>query len=157
MAGLNHYRFRSIWVVDVDPDEAFGVLANLEDYPSWWPEVREVHPLDGDVVAVRARSLLPYDLRFTMARSREDRDAGVLEVAMTGDLEGFARWNIRAAPPGSRLLFEEEVVTHKKALNWLSPVAKPAFKLNHTLMMRHGAAGLQTFLAGYSRAPTRPD
>jgi hypothetical protein len=151
MAGLNHYRFASTWRVDAALDDVFGALRNLREYPAWWPEVRQLWQLDDELVRVRCRSMLPYDLWFTMRRTREDRGAGVLEVSMEGDLEGFARWTITPTEEGSDLRFEEEVVTNKQSLNRLAWLAKPAFKANHTFMMRHGEAGLKTYLAGLRR------
>jgi hypothetical protein len=152
MTTLHRYSFASSWQVDAAPDDAFEVLRNIEDYPAWWPEVKEVWQAGDDTVGVRCRSLLPYDLRFTMRRERDDRDALVLEVAMRGDLEGYSRWAISRAGEGSRLDFKEEVTTNKTVLNRLALVAKPAFVWNHSLMMRHGQAGLTTYLAGFRRA-----
>ena len=153
MSRLNHYSFSSVWLVEAPAADVFEVLRDLGDYSVWWPEVKEVHRVDDDTTVVRCRALLPYDLRFTMRRSREDPTAGVLEVAMSGDLEGFSRWTISSYGDGaSRLLFEEEVATNKKLLNQLAPVARPAFTLNHALMMRHGHQGLRVYLAGFRRA-----
>jgi hypothetical protein len=73
----------------------------------------------------------------------------VLEAKLTGDLEGFSRWTITATGSGADLLFEEEVVTTKALLRRLAPIARPAFRANHALMMRHGERGLRTYLAGY--------
>ena len=72
----------------------------------------------------------------------------LFEATMTGDLEGFSRWTIKPGPEGSVMRFDEEVTTNKRSLNLLAPIARPAFKANHTFMMRHGEAGLRTFLAG---------
>ncbi|CAN5661545.1 SRPBCC family protein [soil metagenome] len=152
MSELTHYVFEGVWLVDAEPRHAFAALRQLEDYPAWWPEVKEVWRLSEDTVGMRCRSLLPYNLRFTMRQCREDAADGILEVALSGDLEGFSRWTISPWRGGSRLLFEEEVLTNKKVLNRLAPVAKAAFKLNHTLMMSHGHAGLRAYLAGYRRA-----
>jgi hypothetical protein len=153
MTDLRHYRFTSAWDVDATPGHAYEVLGDLLEYQRWWPEIKEMRQRDDGSVDVRARSLLPYDLRFTMRRTRQDPDAGVLEVAMTGELEGFSRFTVTARSGGSRVLFEEEVVTtNKKLLDRLAPVARPAFKANHAVMMRHGLAGLRTYLAGFRRA-----
>jgi hypothetical protein len=149
---LHHYSFASTWEVDASPRDAYDVLHDIGDYPAWWPEVKEVWRRSDDEVDVRCRSLLPYDLRFTMRRRREDAESLVLEVALSGDLEGYTRWIVSPSGEGSRLSFTEEVVTNKKVLNRLALVARPAFRFNHTLMMRHGQAGLTTYLAGYRRA-----
>ena len=82
----------------------------------------------------------------------KDRAARVLEVLMTGDLEGFSRWTLSRSGGSTRLLFEEEVEATKSLLVRFAPVARPAFKLNHSFMMRHGEAGLRTYMAGFRRA-----
>ena len=149
---LNFYRFTSIWIVPGAPEEAYAALETLEDYPAWWPEVKEARKLDEGLAEVRCRSLLPYDLVFTSEQAVRDPDAKVLEATLRGDLDGFTRWTIQGSPDGSRLLFEEEVTTTKGSLRALAPVARPAFKANHYLMMRHGERGLRTYLAGYRLA-----
>jgi hypothetical protein len=79
------------------------------------------------------------------------RDAGarILEANMSGDLDGFSRWTISSAPNGTSAVFEEEVVATKTLLRRLELIARPAFKANHTKMMRDGERGLRTYLAGY--------
>jgi hypothetical protein len=151
LSGLRHYRFQSVWDLEAAPEVTYDVLRDIGTYTAWWPEIRDVWRIDDDTADVRARSFLPYDLRFTMTRSRDDRDAGVLEVSMVGELEGFSRFTITGVPTGSRVVFAEQVVTNKALLNWLAPIARPGFRFNHTLMMRHGLAGLKTYLAGFRR------
>jgi hypothetical protein len=111
-----------------------------------------VHDLGGGHFAMRARSSLPYDLRFVSEGQAGNGRPDVIEAALSGDLEGFARWTIEAAGAGCRLVYEQEVRTTTRLLNVLAPVARPAFRLNHWLMMRHGQAGLRTFMAGYTSA-----
>lgn len=152
MGSLKHYEFQSAWTVEAPPEDVYDVLYEVAAYPRWWPEVKEATKLDEDRYLLRCRSFLPYVLSFVTARQREDRVAGILEARMEGDLEGFSRWTITAAGEGSRLVFDEVVITNKKVLNALAPIARPAFRFNHTLMMRHGRKGLATFLAGYRLA-----
>lgn len=128
----------------------YEVLAELAEYPAWWPEVKEATKLDEDTYELRCRSLLPYDLRFATRRSVEDPKSMVLEAEMRGDLDGFSRWTVSSSKDGTVCVFDEHVVTNKPLLDRLALVARPAFKANHTLMMRHGERGLRTFLAGYS-------
>jgi hypothetical protein len=143
------YAFRSVWRVRASTDDAFQVLAELGDYPAWWPEVRQASRLGDAAFRLTVRSLLPYDLEFTSATTRQDRTRGVLEAALDGDLSGFSRWTVLPEGPGARLVFEERVVANKALLRRLNLVARPAFRANHTLMMRHGEAGLRVYLAGY--------
>jgi hypothetical protein len=145
----NAYRFRSTWRIAAPVADVYDALVCLRDYPTWWPEVREVTQHGEDAASLRCRSLLPYDLVFTTRQSRRDRDAGVLEAHMEGDLAGFSRWTIAADGRGTAAVFDEEVEVHKQLLRTLAPVARPAFKVNHALMMRHGERGLRTFVAGF--------
>jgi hypothetical protein len=153
---LNFYRFTSNWLVPGAPEEAYAALEALEDYPAWWPEVREARELDENLFEVRCRSLLPYDLVFTSEQAVRDPDTKVLEATLRGDLDGFSRWTIQSSPGGSRLVFDEEVTANKRSLRALAPVARPAFKANHYLMMRNGERGLRTYLAGYRLARRTP-
>jgi hypothetical protein len=149
MDNLTHYKFRSVWTVDATAADVFDVLRDIATYPAWWPEIKQARRIDDDRVEVRVRSVLPYDLWFEMKQTTADAEAGVLEVALKGELEGFSRFTIVGSDTSSTILiFEEEVDTHKETLNRLAPVARPAFKANHALMMRHGETGLRSFLAG---------
>ncbi|MCA1845399.1 MAG: polyketide cyclase [Actinobacteria bacterium] len=156
MSRSSFYRFRSVWTLDCHPTDAYLALCRLDSYPQWWPEVREAHRLDGGRVELRCRSLLPYDLRFVVEQGVVDPAVGLVEAGLAGDLEGFSRWTVTAAAAGSQAVFEEEVVTNKGALNRLAPVARPAFRANHALMMRHGQAGLRVFLAGVRLGRSMP-
>jgi hypothetical protein len=151
MSGFTRYEFQSVWTMDATPADVYDALEELGDYPLWWPEVKEVVRIDDTRYRLRCRSLLPYDLRFVTEQARRDRDAGVLEAKMEGDLEGFSRWTISADGTGSRLVFDEVVITNKRMLNLLAPLARPAFKANHALMMRNGKRGLTAYLGGFRR------
>ena len=147
---LNHYHFKSVWHLDAPTSVVFGVLAALETYPAWWPEIRLVEALTPDSSRLTARSLLPYDLVFVTTQAMRDADQAVLEATMTGDLEGFSRWTLGPeSPTTTTAVFEEEVITNKALLRRLAFIARPAFRANHTLMMRHGERGLGTYLAGH--------
>jgi len=156
MAGLTHYVFTSVWLVNAPSVDVFSVLADVWTYPAWWPEIRTVEDLGNGRFQMVARSLLPYELCIITEDRAATRVPGVIDARITGDLEGFARWTVKALGPGSRIVYDQEVVTHKGLLNTLAPVARPAFRVNHSLMMRHGRAGLRTFMAGYSRARSGP-
>jgi hypothetical protein len=143
------YKFRSTWHVSAAPDDVYVVLERLADYPLWWPQVRSVTPASDSSYELVCRSSLPYALRFTTSQSVRDSVDRVLEASMAGDLEGFSRWTIRADGSGTTAVFDEEVVATKRLLRMLEPVARPAFKANHSRMMRDGERGLRTYLAGY--------
>jgi hypothetical protein len=142
----NHYRFRSLWALPAPPAAVYDVLERAEDYPRWWPQVREVTRLDDTTGLLRIRSFLPYDLRFTARETRRDPAAGVLEIHMTGDLEGWARWTLTADGTGTLARYEQEVHVTKPLLRRLALPGRPVFRANHTLMMRAGRRGLMARL-----------
>ncbi|GHJ38849.1 SRPBCC family protein [Streptomyces sp. TS71-3] len=139
-----HYRFRSLWRLPAKPAEVYQVLERAHEYPAWWPQVREVTRLDERTGTVRFRSLLPYDLVVTARESKRDPVAGLLEIAMTGDLDGWARWTLVAAPDatGTHALYEQEVEVCKPLMRRFAVPCRPAFRFNHALMMRGGRLGL---------------
>ena len=145
----NHYRFVSVWDLDAPPEAVHRVLSDIDSYPLWWPEVRQVNRIDDNSVQIVVRSLLPYDLVFAANQSRPDPGGCVLETAMHGDLDGFSRWTLSARPAGTRAVFEEDVVARKSLLRRLAVIARPLFRANHAVMMRHGREQLGVYLAGY--------
>lgn len=148
------YTFHSVWRLAAAPAAVYQVLCHVELYPAWWPEVRSIRRLDDRRFDTVCRSLLPYALRFVIEQALIDPEHGVLEAHLSGDLDGRSRWTVAADGPGTALSYDQEVVTHTRLLNALSPAARPAFVANHALMMRHGKAGLATFMAGYGLGRT---
>ncbi len=62
---------------------------------------------------------------------------------------GSRVWTIEPEHAGTIATFEEEVIARKESLRRLAVVARPFFKWNHAVMMRHGRRGLGVYLAGY--------
>lgn len=146
MKGLTFYRFRSEWSLEASRERVFETLKDLEGYVAWWPEVRDVKRIAEGRFEVVARATLPYELRFITSQSVLDENAGIIEAGLRGDLNGFTRWTLSQSNGHTVAVFDEEVHTGKRLLNVLAPVARPAFRYNHTLMMRHGQEGLQRLL-----------
>jgi uncharacterized protein YndB with AHSA1/START domain len=141
-----HYRFRSRWTLPAPPATVYEALERAEDYPRWWPQVREVTRLDDTSGVIRIRSVLPYDLCFTARETRRDPVAGVLEIAMSGDVEGWARWTVTAVGTGTLARYEQVVDVHKPLLRRFAVPGRPVFRANHRLMMRAGRRGLAAHL-----------
>ena len=110
------YHFQSRWPLPADPAVVYEALERVEDYPRWWRQVREVNWIDGTTGVMTIRSLLPYDMTFTAREVRRDPAAGILEIAMSGDLEGWARWTISAYGTGSLARYEQVVDVNKPLL-----------------------------------------
>jgi uncharacterized protein YndB with AHSA1/START domain len=137
-----HYRFLSRWRLPAPPAAVYAVLERADDYPRWWRQVREVNRIDGTTGVVRIRSLLPYDITFTAREVRRDAAAGVLEIALSGDLDGWARWTVTADGTGSLARYEQAVEVRKPLLRRFAVPGRPVFRANHWLMMRAGRRGL---------------
>ncbi|GAA3995247.1 SRPBCC family protein [Streptomyces marokkonensis] len=148
----NHYRFRSLWALPEPAPAVYRALERIEDYPRWWPQVRQVTRLDDTSGIVRFRSLLPYDLTATLRAGRRDAGTGVLEVAMTGDMEGWARWTVTPRGTGALVRYDQEVDVRKPLLRRLAVPGRPLFRANHRLMMRAGRRGLAAHLESGRRA-----
>lgn len=145
------YRFRSVWDLDAAPARVYAALESPESYPLWWPQIRAVAP-DGNSGTALIRSALPYTLRVSAAELLRDPARGILEVALRGDLEGWARWTVRPRPGGTRALYEQEVEVRRPLMRLLALPGRPVFRLNHTLMMRAGRRGLAAHLAAGAEA-----
>lgn len=140
---LNRYRFRSVWHVDAPPCAVYEVLSDIANYPVWWPEVRAATKIDDETGELRCRSFLPFDLVVQVKHSIRNQQAGLLRATLSGDLEGFASWEIIGKDGGTDLVFDQEVVVNKALLRRLVLIAKPFFHGNHDLMMRGGLKGLK--------------
>ncbi|WP_129310200.1 SRPBCC family protein [Streptomyces sp. L2] len=138
----SHHRFHSLWPLPAPPAAVYAVLQRPEDYPRWWPQVRSVTRLDDTTAVFTVRSLLPYDLSFTARETRRSPAAGVLEIAMSGDLHGWARWTLTAGGPGTLARYDQVVDADKPLLRRLAVPGRPLFRANHRLMMRSGRRGL---------------
>ncbi|MEV3855668.1 SRPBCC family protein [Streptomyces sp. NPDC050095] len=143
----NRYRFRSVWVLPAPPDAVYAALEKAEEYPVWWPQVRSVTPLDDTSGVAVFRSLLPYELTVVARERRRDPAAGILEIEMSGDLDGWARWTLRARPVGgTRAVYEQEVEVCRPLMRRFAVPGRPVFLANHAWMMRGGHRGLLAHL-----------
>ena len=135
------YSFRSAWTVTADRRELYDRLEDVAGYPQWWPQVRAVR-IDDDTALVACRSLLPYTLHFVMRPRRRDREGGVLEAALDGDLVGWCRWLLSTSGQRTDVVFEQEVSAPGLRVGPVEPLVRPLLVLNHHRMMAGGRRGL---------------
>jgi uncharacterized protein YndB with AHSA1/START domain len=143
---VHRYRFRSVWTLPGRVAEVFEVVTDPGSYPLWWPDIHGVGRVDDDTAEVVCKSVLPYALTFQMHRGEQDEQAGRMTIGLTGDLEGFSRGTLQRRAHSVRLEIIQEVVVNKWLLRTLAPVASPAFRANHAVMMWRGQRGLRRFL-----------
>jgi uncharacterized protein YndB with AHSA1/START domain len=151
---FNRYHLISTWRLAAPPGAVYQALRDVDRYPHWWPQVRQVHRLDEKAGRLRIRSVLPYDLVMTARDRYQDEAAGVLEAELAGDQAGWSRWTVSPAGAGSRAVFEEEVRPGKAVMRRLALPARPLFLANHAVMMRAGERGLRHYLAAGPPPPT---
>ena len=142
------YSFSGSWVTPAPVADVAETVLDLERYPEWWPQVRAVAKIGPDTARVLCRSALPYTLDLVL--DAVSREAPVLEVAVSGDLEGWVRWTLVAVDGGTRTDFTQEVAV-TGALAASSYVARPLMRWNHHRMMRGCEHGLRLRLAARAR------
>ncbi len=134
------YRFDGSWYVDAPLPEVRATIVDLEHYPEWWPQVRAVASLGPDDAWVVCRSALPYSLELVL--HAVSRDGPVLEVAVSGDLDGYVRWRLSEEGAGTRMELEQEV-TVPGLLGVASYAMRPVLRWNHHRMVVGCVTGLR--------------
>jgi uncharacterized protein YndB with AHSA1/START domain len=138
--------FRSQWLLPAPPGQVYDVLADVETYPLWWPQVRKARRIDDGSGELTCRSLLPYDLVFRMRQEVRDPDRLILRAQMDGDLNGTTQWTITSDGGGSIAVFDEDVAVGSGLVGAAGRLFRPALRFNHDLMMRAGEKGLRAHL-----------
>lgn len=149
---MSSYVFRSEWHLAAAPERVYELLADVETYPQWWPQVRHARRIDDGSGELTCRSLLPYDVTFVMHRVVEDPVGRVLRAELAGDLNGTSQWTIGAAGEATVAVFDEDVSVGSGTLRAASRFLRPALRFNHDLMMRSGERGLREFLRRGARS-----
>jgi hypothetical protein len=144
MGRMRSYSFAASWEVPAPVADVAALLLDLERYPEWWPQVRAVAKVGPDTARVLCRSTLPYTLDLTL--DAVSREPPVLEVRIGGDLDGWVRWRLDDADPGTRMDFREQVAVRGR-LAAASYVARPLLAWNHRRMMRGCERGLRARLS----------
>ena len=146
------YRFVTTWCLDAPVGRVFEAIDDAAAWPSWWNGVTRAELVEpggedkiGRVWDFTWRSRLPYDLTFRSTVTRRE-PPHLLEGAADGELIGSGRWRLYESPAGTAAVYEWDVRTSQAWMNWLAPVARPAFAYNHDAVMRQGAVGLARLL-----------
>ena len=140
------YRFDHRWHLRAPRERVYAVLADVDGYARWWPQIREIHRIDADSGRVRIRSLLPYTLNLVLTRAVQDEARGILRVHVDGDLRGWCAWQLTAEGTGTCARFTEEVEVTVPLLQRAPFATRPLLRGNHAHMMRSGERGLRSYL-----------
>lgn len=140
MGSVVSYSFASSWLTPAPADEVAAVVTDLEHYPEWWPQIRAVASLGPDTARVLLRSALPYTLDVVL--DAVSREPPVLEVEVSGDVDGWVRWGLTEQDGGTRCDYTQEV-TVDGLLALASYVARPLLVWNHRRAMLGCERGLR--------------
>jgi len=136
------FEFRRTWTSPVPVERVHDVLADVERYPEWWPQVRAVARIDDDTAHVLCRSVLPYTLDLVLHARR--RDPTLLEVEISGDLTGWSRAELAPRDAGSTLVtYTQAVAVAHRGLAIAAAVLRPLLSWNHERMMAGLEQGLR--------------
>ncbi len=147
---MGEYRLQSSWHITASPQRVYDALADVERYPTWWPQVLRGVQLHDGVGEITCRSLLPMTLTFVASRVVEDPVGLRLRANLGGDLSGTAEWRISTDGSGSVAVFDEVVTLTKTPGRLLGAVGRPVFIANHAAMMRAGERGLRRRLDNHA-------
>jgi hypothetical protein len=141
---VSAFHFRSTWDVAAPLTRVHSVLADLEHYPQWWPQVLAVAKIDDDTARVLCRSVLPYTLDLVLGAVH--REPTLLETTIAGDLAGSVRWHLAPVSGGTRLDYEQDVDVTGMLRLAARPFG-PVLRWNHDRMMAGCRVGLRDRLA----------
>lgn len=151
---MNPRRFELIseWHLAASPEQVWAVLAHPEDWPRWWPYVRNVVLVKhgdadglGDIRQFSWASALPYGLKLNITTTASTAPTHLVAQA-NGDLCGRGEWQIAPIPVGTRVRYIWQVELEKSWMRWLAPLLAPIFSWNHHVVMRSGARNMAKWL-----------
>jgi polyketide cyclase/dehydrase/lipid transport protein len=146
-SGPHHYVFHSTWDLPAQPERVFTALADLANYPRWWPEFKAARLGSDDHGEFALRSILPITLRFTLDRDLEDPATGLLRARAGGDIDGTVQWELHpASRQGTRVQFTQDVILRHRLAARIDRFIRPTLEWNHRMAMKSGAAGLTEYL-----------
>jgi hypothetical protein len=143
----HHFVFNQQWSVPAKPSVVLATLADLDDYPTWWPQIRSSRRDEEGSCRLEIRSVLPFSVFMIADNVVDDREKGVLETRLRGDLLGITRWTVVAdAGLGSTIGFHEEIEVTRPLLRRVT-FARPLFRVNLNAVLSGGEKGMRRHLA----------
>jgi hypothetical protein len=139
---LDLFRFDRTWAFAVAPDELWGVLQRTDEFPRWWPWLRELSG-DGLVPGGRSdcvvRAPIPYTLRFTVV-VRELIPGQLVDAVVDGDLAGPARLEVNGAEegPGSVVRLAWDMELRQPVLRAAARIGRPVMEWGHDWVVTNG-------------------
>lgn len=144
--------FLTVWEVTAPVQRVWDVINSVEGYPQWFPDVvatEQISPGDlrgvGAIARSRWTTALPYGF-IMVTRTTQVEPPYLMELSVTGDLEGTGRWELSGNEAVTTVRYYWTVTPANPWLRLFGPVAQPAFRWNHAIVMQKGAEGLANHL-----------
>lgn len=161
----------STWHLPATPQEVWAIIADIDmSWPQWWPHCSFAAPLSRtkaksdsqeDILkATTAYLNFKASLGYTLTISIHPTDVIApreIDFDAGGHLQGTGRVTLTSEKEGAatRMDIEWRVRPTQHWMNFLTPIAAPAFTAAHALMMRQGEKGLIKALEKQTPASTK--
>lgn len=145
----NYYKFITRWQIAAPVKDVWHLTYESTDWPNWWKGVLAVKVIkENDANGINGireytwKSALPYKLSFQM-KLVEKEDHKFLKGIAFGELEGDGTWFFKEENGITKVQYNWNVKTNKTWMNYFAFILKPLFKINHDIVMKWGAEGLE--------------
>ena len=150
----------SRWRMNCPSQPIWELLTDLERWPTWWPQVKQVRLLHrapvgeaGTCAALTWRSPLGYRFTIEVVNTRRERSReGRCEIEghSSGDLLGQGLWVLdpvpgvagTAAAQQLDITYRYEIELGRRWMRLTAPLLRLLFKWSHFAVMEAGARGM---------------
>jgi hypothetical protein len=146
---INDFHFVTHWRVKGTEKEVLAILADLENYPTWWPSVYLAVNVEVPQVlyGMHTKGWLPYSMVWQIApvwNNFEKLYPHFLMIRASGDFVGRGVWLLLQEGDFVEITYDWRITAQKPLLKYLSyvPGLKIIFGANHRWAMRQGERGL---------------
>ena len=147
------FEYVTEWRLAAPIEQVWDALVDVDAWPRWWPQVREVRTLHrgatsdlGTVRRIRWASRLPYGFSLDV----ETTEVGTmrrLRGRASGDMAGSGLWELERDGAGTFVRYTWQLELHTRWMRVVAPLMAPVFRWNHEGVMRAGGRGLARHLA----------
>jgi hypothetical protein len=144
----------SEWRLRAPIERIWGLLRDVEAWPSWWPCLASVEPVRrGDANGVGAIHRLSWTTSLPYRIVLETRVTAIeplerIAAHASGELVGCGIWTLdRAGEDLVIVRYRWRVTLTKRWMRWLAPLLHGVFAWNHDQVMERGRKGIEARLA----------
>jgi ribosome-associated toxin RatA of RatAB toxin-antitoxin module len=96
------------------PATVWSVLANMAEYPAWWPQYLFIHLLHAEADLIGTEfTIRPYGWRSFLCRVTSfDKPASICLQYDSSYMRGTAQWRLEPAQQGTRVIYAMDATTH---------------------------------------------